>query len=90
MEGGRVGERGGRKLGGRLADVLGDWLGDGDDLDGEEVLDEGEGDDLLEPGEADPSLTDGINTSLLVSPAVHCLERMKSIPNDILVLLSMI
>ena len=77
-------------LGGDTA--LGDSLGDGDDLTGDEALDEGAGEDLLEPGEVDPDRTvEGKHNSLsLLSPAVHFSDNIKSIPKDKTLLCSMI
>ena len=61
-------------------------MGEEDRDDGEE----GAGEDLSEPGEAEPSLTGASNISLFVSEAEHFSERMKSMPNDILFLFSML
>ena len=71
---------------------LGDSLGEGDDLRGDEVREDGAGEDLLEPGEVEPSLTGGwANNSLsLVSPVVHFSDNIKSMPNDKPLLGSMI
>lgn len=70
----------------------GDSLGEGDDLTGDEVREDGAGEDLLEPGEVEPSLTGAwANKSLsLVSPVVHFSDNMKSMPNDKPLLGSMI
>ena len=71
---------------------LGDSLGDGDDLTGDEVLDDGDGDDLLDPGEVDPDLTVDFkhNSLSLLSPAVHFSDSIKSIPKDKTLLSSMV
>ena len=70
---------------------LGDSLGDGDDLTGDEVLDDGDGDDLLDPGDVDPDLTVDFkhNSLSLLSPAVHFSDSIKSIPKDKTLLWSM-
>lgn len=69
-------------LGGETA--LGDSHGDGLDLTGDDVLDDGDGEDLFDPGDVEPDLilsVKHISLSLL-SPAVHSFDKIKSIPKD--------
>ena len=78
-------------LGGETA--LGDSHGDGVDLTGDDVLDDGDGEDLFDPGDVEPDLIfvvlKHISLSLL-SPAVHSFDKMKSIPKDKTLLVSIV